>query len=452
MPSDAPPSTITRWHHRVLAVLLLLVGAGLALAPPAATAPTASPGAAPAQGGACAPDDAYLAVLQVEGRLDAVMVDFVKSEVTNLADSCAVGIMLQLDSNGVVGESGDLEGMLQAIEEAPKPVTVWVGPSGSRAVAEAVSVLAVADRTGLSPGSHVEVTPEFVEARGITAEELGTTAFGDRVGAERAVELGLVDSGAPVIGDFFVEIPEVETRVVGEGEDARREPVTPPLFAKLPLTGQLMHTVASPAVAYLLFVIGLALLLFELYSAGVGIAGMVGAGSLLLACYGLVSLPTNPLGVVLILLAMFGYAVDVQTGVPRLWTGIATISFVGGSLWLFDGLSLSWITLAFAFVGMSLFMLRGMPVMVRSRFSTSTIDRKWLVGERGTADTRLSPEGTITLRGAPWSARAKETAPIEPGTDVTVVGIEGFVLTVAPNTGHDGDIVTDVSGHVARSS
>ena len=61
-----------------------------------------------------------------------------------------------------------------------------------------------------------------------------------------------------------------------------------------------MHTVASPPVAYLLFVIGLALLLFELFTAGVGVAGVVGAGAFLLGCYGLGVLPTRPIGVALL--------------------------------------------------------------------------------------------------------------------------------------------------------
>jgi membrane-bound serine protease (ClpP class) len=196
-----------------------------------------------------------------------------------------------------------------------------------------------------------------------------------------------------------------------------------------------MHTVASPAVAYLLFVIGLALLLFELYTAGVGIAGMVGAGSLILGCYGLAVLPTRPAGVALLLLAMFGYGVDVQTGVPRLWTGLATVSFVLGSLLLFDGVSVSWITLLVAFVGITLAMLAGMPAIVRSRFSTPTIGREWMIGELGEARTDIAPDGVITLRDAPWRARTNRATPIREHQRVRVVAIEGLVLEVEPEEG-----------------
>jgi membrane-bound serine protease (ClpP class) len=206
-------------------------------------------------------------------------------------------------------------------------------------------------------------------------------------------------------------------------------------FGGLSLIGQLMHTVASPAVAYLLFVIGLALLLFELYTAGVGIAGMVGAGSLILGCYGLAVLPTRPIGVALLLLAMFGYGVDVQTGVPRLWTAIATVSFVLGSLVLYDGLSVSWITLLAAFVGITLAMYAGMPTMVRTRFSTPTIGREWMIGELGEARTDIAPDGVITLRDAPWRARTNRATPIRRHERARVVAIEGLVLEVEPEGG-----------------
>lgn len=450
MPTDTPITPTRRWRRLLVAALALTAGAGLLLASPGASVP-ASAAASAAQPESCGPRDAYLAVLQVEGRMDAVLVDFITSQVRSIEGTCAVGIMLQLDSQGASGDSGDLEEMLRTVEGSSRPVGVWVGPSGSRALAEAADLLAVADQTGLAPGSHIEVTADLVAARGLTSDDLGTTAVGDRIGADRALELGLVDSDAPVVKNFAVTMPDVETREVSEDDDAGVEPVTPVVFAKLPLGGQLMHTVASAPVAYLLFVIGLALLLFELFSAGVGIAGMVGAASVLLGSYGLVSLPTNPVGVALILLAMFGYAVDVQTGVPRAWTAIATVSFVAGSLWLFDGVSLSWITLLFAFIGITVFMLRGMPVMVRSRFSTSAIDRGWLVGETGTAETALSPEGTVTLRDAPWRATAKAAAPIEPGSSVEVVGIDGFMLQVAP-PGGTGDTATDAVGDSSRSS
>jgi membrane-bound serine protease (ClpP class) len=91
----------------------------------------------------------------------------------------------------------------------------------------------------------------------------------------------------------------------------------------------------------------------------VGIAGGVGALFLVLSAYGLEVLPTRPVGLALILFAMLAFAIDVQTGVPRFWTGVGTAAFTAGSLVLYDGLSLSWITLLFAIGGVLLAMLAG---------------------------------------------------------------------------------------------
>jgi membrane-bound serine protease (ClpP class) len=374
-----------------------------------------------------------VAVVEVDGLIDPVLVDFIEDQVHASERACAVALVLQLDSGDAVVSDGELDGLISTIEGSSVPVDVWIGPSGSKAAGDAVRLVAAAGVTGIAPGSSIEVTPSLLDAGGVAPGDLGTVDVGDRVGARRAVELGLVDSDAPVIGQFVVDLPGVATEVVdGDRQIADTQEVQ---FGGLSLVGQLMHTVASPAVAYLLFVIALALLLFELYTAGVGIAGMVGAGSLILGCYGLAVLPTRPIGVVLLLLAMFGYGVDVQTGGPRTWTAIATVSFVLGSLLLFDGLSVSWITLLVAFVGMTLAMYSGMPTMVRTRFSTPTIGREWMIGELGEARTDIAPDGVITLRDAPWRARTNRATPIHRHERARVVAIEGLVLEVEPEGG-----------------
>ena len=253
--------------------------------------------------------------------VDPVLADLVHDQIAGANEACALALVLQFDSGGAVVSDGELDELVDAIEASDVPVGVWVGPSGSKATGDAVRVLGAAELTGVAPGSSVEVTPALLEARGLSAGDLDGVDVGDRVGASRAVDLGLVDNDAPTVLEYVVQIEGFETEVV----DGQRQPTTDVVFGGLSLTGQLMHTVASPAAAYLLFVIGLALLLFELFTAGVGIAGAVGAGSVILGCYGLAVLPTRPLGVALLLFAMFGYGVDVQIGVPRVWTGIATV-------------------------------------------------------------------------------------------------------------------------------
>jgi membrane-bound serine protease (ClpP class) len=305
------------------------------------------------------------------------------------------------------------------------PVTVWVGPSGAQARHAAAELVEAAPVAALAPESRL--APE------------GRRSYG----SDEAVEAGLTDFGgrqAATLGDFVVNLADhdvdVEVLERRDGDEIRREPVTRTRFAGLSLVDQLAHTVGSPPVAYLLFVIGMALLLFELYTAGIGVAGVVGAAFFVLGAYGLAVLPASAVAVGLLVASIPAFGVDVQTGVPRAWTGIGAVLFVAGSLTLYEGdVSLSWITLLIAFVGMALAMLGGMPAMVRSRFSTPTIGREWMVGEVGSASSAVAPEGTVVVRGAPWRARTNRATPIAAGDEVRVAAIDGLVLEVEPLEG-----------------
>jgi membrane-bound serine protease (ClpP class) len=207
------------------------------------------------------------------------------------------------------------------------------------------------------------------------------------------------------------------------------------VFRSLPLGSRFMHTVASPPVAYLLFIFGMALIVFELFTAGVGVAGLVGAGAFVLGSYGLAVLPTRPFAVGLLVLSMLAFAIDVQTGVPRVWTGIGAGALVAGSFLIYDGVSISWITLLVGIGGVLLFMLGGMPAMVRTRFSTPTIGRDWMVGEKGEAVAAVAPDGVVKIRGALWRARTNRATPLAAGDPVRVVEVDGLLLEVEPLEG-----------------
>jgi membrane-bound serine protease (ClpP class) len=394
----------------------------------------ATAGAAP--GAPCRPE---VDVVQVNGRLDRVLTQFVRSQIRTADDTCTLAVVLQVNANEGTGNESGVRDLISTIKGSPVPVDIWIGPTGNQATGSAADMVAAASGDGVigiaPPNASIEITPALLRARGVEVTDLGSTDVGDRVNAKRALQLGLVDNNAASIGDFIIGLPGVQTKVIGKGDHRHRVPVTPAVFHKLPILGQLMHTVSSPSVAYLLFVIGLALLIFELFTAGVGLAGMVGAGSLVLGSYGLFSLPVRPIGLALLLLAMFGYAVDVQTGVPRVWSGIATVSFILGSFALYDGVSISWITLVIGIGGISLAMLSGMPTMIRSRFGTPTIGREWMVGAVGQARTAVDPDGVVTVQDAPWRARTNRATPIQKDDAIRVVAIEGLVLEVEPESG-----------------
>lgn len=252
---------------------------------------------------------------------------------------------------------------------------------------------------------------------------------------QAAVDAGLVDRFAPIVREHIVNIDGVRSEITDEDGERARAPVALVRFSKLPIGTQIMHTVASPSVAYLLLVIGLGLLLFEFFTAGVGIAGVVGAGSLVLAAYGVAALPFNTWALVLVVLSILAFAVDVQSGVPRAWTVIGAVAVTVGSLFLFTEFRPTWLALLAGVAGMAVAMFSGMPSMVRARFATPTIGREWMLGEEGTAATAVDPDGTVRIRGALWRARTNRATPIPQDDPVRVAEIDGLTLEVEPIEG-----------------
>jgi membrane-bound serine protease (ClpP class) len=373
-------------------------------------------------------------VVKVNGLIDPVMAGFIQDSVREANESGAVALVLQADSQGVVISDEAFDELLDVVASSQVPVDVWVGPSGSSLTGTASLLAAAGEQLGMAPGTRIGGAPPW-EGADLDPERQALLT-GRTSNDGEAADLGLTTVVAPTIGDLIVNLPGVETQeVTTEDGQTRREPLTQVRFSQLSLFAQLMHTVASPPVAFLLLAVGLGLLVFELFTAGIGVAGVIGAGSFVLGCYGLVVLPTRWWAATLLCLAFVAFAVDVQTGVPRFWTGVGVVAFVVASLTLYDGLSLSWITLVAAIVGVLLAFLGGMPAMVRTRFSTPTIGREWMIGEMGRAVTAVDPDGVVQLRDALWRATTNRATPVEELDRVRVVGIEGLVLEVEPEEG-----------------
>ncbi len=418
---------------------LSTVGAALvALAVLVGLVASASPASSAPRSPAAQPRSDSVSVVKISGRLDPVLADFLETSIDDAESKGRIALVLQLNSKGSLISDQRLIHLAERIHDSSVPVAVWVGPSGASALGASAQLAGASSRIGIAPGSRLGDTgklvvpdrlllPEFLAAR--DRLERGT------VGSKEAHALGIAAKNAPVIGQLIIDLPGVGSKVVTSNGHTSREPTTTPVFSSLPITSQLLHTVSSPEVAYLLFVIGMALILFELFTAGVGVAGLVGAGFFLMGSYGLAVLPTRGWAVALLVFAMIAYGIDVQTGVPRVWTGIGTFCFIVGSFTFYDGLMQSWITLLVGIVGMTLAMLAGMPAMVRTRFSTPTIGREWMVGEEGEAVADVSPDGVVKVREALWRARTNRATPIAAGAAIRVVGIEGLLLEVEPEEG-----------------
>jgi membrane-bound serine protease (ClpP class) len=396
-------------------------------------------------------------VLQVSGLFDDIIVDEIGDAIERSDEQGAQALVLQVNSRGAVVGDDVMAELLQRIADAPLPIGVWVGPAGAaRLYGTPAQILAVADVTGMAPGARVGFTGPPLDLADATID------FGIADDSLRNGSLGLSDARSldvfkqRVSDEGIATVPnmldaldgyeedgvvlDTTTEVVTDDGTVQRDTIAVTRFSKLGLVEQLFHTVASPAVAYLLLLVGLALLVFEFYTAGVGIAGVVGAGATILACYGLAALPARGWAVGLIVAAMIAFAIDVQVGFPRVWTGVGVMLSIVGSWYLFEplpGASLrpSWITLIAGIGGIMLTFIVGMPSMVRTRFATPTIGREWMIGELGSVVERVDPDGVVEVRDARWRARVNRATPVEPGEQIRVVAIDGVTLEVEPLDG-----------------
>lgn len=440
------PRRPVRLLLRVALVWGLAVLAGLAAAVSPASAQD-RPGARDL--GAC-PDDlngipasnTAIRIVKVAGLIDPVVQRHLLNELSQAERSGALALVVWMNSKGSVLDDDDYRQLATALANSTIQIAVWIGQGGATAKGGAAELLGTADLVGVSPGSTVGDTgparlPDtFGPAFGDATERLQTTT----VGTDEAIQLGISAgpaSDVATISSFVSLIPGYEVATCTEGDGTQRTiPLTRNELTGLPITGQLFHTVSSPEVAYLFLVLGLGLLIFELYTAGVGIAGVLGAVFLALGCFGLANLPTRWWAIALLLVAFLAFAVDIQTNVPRYYTIAGFVLFVLGTLTLYGGgVRMSWVTVGAGIIGAALYAWGGMPSMVRTRFSTPTIGRKWMIGEMGVAITDVTPEGTVKVRDVAWRAITNRATPVKAGDPIRVIGIDRLVLEIEPEEG-----------------
>ncbi len=406
-------------------------------------------------------------VAEISGPLDPVTTDLVLRTLEEAEQTGAVLFVVTIDSPGSLDV--DVEGLLRRLRESEVPVAAWV-EGGGVAKGAATLVLQSADVSAMATDATVgPVLPVSLDEPGRfddraadllarLADEHGRSPnvrvlLEQVIGANEAASVGLVDVTAPTLRDLIAVLDGREVTVAGEttvlalgevveGEDPQEKRVLPIRFRTLDLTDQLQHALTSPFVALLLFLTGLCLIAFEFFAVGVGLASLTGAGLVAAAFVGFGHLPVNAVSMGLVLGGVVAVSIDVQAGTPRFWAVVGSVLLAVGTFRFYAGsarLDPAWWQLALLVGGVLTFLLPGLASLMRARFSSPTIGREWMVGESGTAFTAVDPEGVVTVRDAPWRARATRAAGIEAGDEVTVTAVRGLMLEVEPIDPDDHD-------------
>lgn len=380
-------------------------------------------------------------VADIRGPLDQRSFDFLIDAVETPG---AQLVVVQLDSPGVSG--GDTAAVIEVLDRDTVPFVVWVGPSGAKAYGPFIrDMLVRADAVGASPGARLG----YFDQKDTSCQALASFCGHEQhtIGQDGPNDPGVTDV-EPTIGLFIVGLDgrvmetasgvitiETGRQVISDDGIEVTVPSVEVRFLKPRLFTRFLRLASQPEAAFFFLLVGIGLAAFEFYAAGVGLMAVVASLALFLAGYGLATLPMDWFAVLLVVVGLVLWTADLQRNQLRVR------SYMGGALLLWGGLTFTntapqypprWWVIVLAIIGTGLFYVFALTTVIRSRFSTPTIGREYLVGRQGIAETGFDPEGTVVVDGATWRARSHRAAGLAAGDSIEVLEVRGIVLEVGP--------------------
>lgn len=388
-----------------------------------------------------------LDIVEVPGVLDPPLVNYLLEQIGEANRREATLLVLQLDSAGALVPLGSL---VARIRDSRVPVAVYVGPRNAQAASGAALLVAAAHIPAMSTAATIgpihpadlTITPRGEKGRilrGSTRAVLSrlpgdATAYLDRrLDAEAALRAGSVRFATPGLAELLKQLDGlvVETSA---GRITLRLPSDETLvrFHKPGPIRRALHTLTSAALVYLLLLSGVALIVFEIFQPGFGVAGVTGALLLAGAGYGMLVLPVAWWAAGLAVGGLLLLTLDVKLDGLGIPTIAGTITLLVGSLGMFPVGALrapEWLVLL-GVAGALVFFVPVMTIVRRQRRPVGERVSRDLVGRRGEVRSMLNPEGFIWVSGALWRARSEDGTRMRVGEPVEVSGLSGEVLVV----------------------
>ena len=396
-----------------------------------------------------------VSVVSVSGTINPVTVDYL---LRNLEAASRRGdrlFLVEIDTPG--GLDSAMREAVKGIFTSAVPVAVFVTPSGARAASAGAVIALSADICAMSPGTNIgaahpvslgeqpgKVMEEKIlndaeaylegiaRKRGRNTEVAGKMARSSlSLSAERALQEKVIDLIASDRRDLLAKL-EGRRLARDGGETVLQLAGAQVTRYEMGTRDRILNTISNPDLAYLLMLAGILGIFFELSTPGAILPGVIGGISLILAFFAFQTLPVNYAGVLLILLAMILFIAEIKIVTHGLLAIGAVISLVLGSLLLFPssepGLRISgWVILLTVLVTTLFFGVVVAKGVAAYRQKPIT-GKEGMLGGQGTAETDLTPEGKIFVRGEYWNAVSAER--ILKGEQVEVTAVEGLRVTV----------------------
>jgi membrane-bound serine protease (ClpP class) len=198
------------------------------------------------------------------------------------------------------------------------------------------------------------------------------------------------------------------------------------------LREKILDTLSNPNIAYILMMIGMLGLYFELSNPGAIFPGVIGVISLILAFFAFQTLPVNYAGILLILLALILFILEIKvTSFGMLSVG-GIISLTLGSLMLFDS-SVPFLRVSYDFIipvvaVTSAFFILAIYLAVKAQRRKPTTGKEGLLGSTGIVKSKIDPQGKVFIHGEYWDATSNEMIPED--TQVEVIEVKDIGIKV----------------------
>ncbi|MBI2494132.1 MAG: nodulation protein NfeD [Candidatus Rokubacteria bacterium] len=399
---------------------------------------------------------APVAKLEIDGVISPITLRLVESAIERARADGAQALVIQLDTPG--GLERSMRAIVQRMLNADVPVIVYVVPTGARAASAGVYITMAAHVAAMAPATNIGAASPVAMGGGADKTmmkkiENDAAAFIRTVAIERgrnaewaekavrqavsvtereAVKLRVVDFVADSIPDL---LEKAHGRTVktsrGTVTLATKGAVVKPI--EIGFRDRFLHVITDPNVAYVLMMLGMLGLFFELSTPGAILPGVIGGISLILAFFAFQSLPINYAGLLLILFGIVLFIAEIKVVSHGILAIGGTVAMMLGSIMLFDapevGVRVSWWVVVPTVGSTAALFLWVVAAGVRALARRASGGGPGMIGETGVARGALAPEGQVAIHGEIWRAIA-EGPPLAEGARVRVVDVQGLTLKV----------------------
>jgi membrane-bound serine protease (ClpP class) len=384
--------------------------------------------------------------------------DYINSGIERAIEENAECLIINLNTPGGLLKSTRV--IVTKFLQSEIPIIVYVSPSGSQAASAGVFITMAAHIAAMAPGTNIgaahPVTMQGTQdtimmekatndaaafIRTISEKRHRNIKWGEdavrkslSITETEAIELNVIDIIAKDINDVLEQIDgrEVET---SNGLKTLHTQNAEVMILEMTFAQKILSILSNPNIAYILLMIGIYGIFFELYNPGAFFPGIIGGICLIFSFYSMHTLLVNYARLALIILSIILFLLEVKIVSHGALTIGGVISLFLGSMMLIDtesileAMEISMELIIFIVVLTSAFFIFAITLGIKAQRKKTTTGTEGLIGEIGKTITKLSPSGEITVHGEFWKAECLE-GEIEEGADVEVVVVQNLKLKV----------------------